>query len=62
MDKNYRALELDKILEMVAKETTCEDGAALARSIEPVYTAGFWRRRTRPLCSWQSLARPPLPA
>ncbi len=44
MDKNYRALELDKILEMVAKETTCEDGAALARSIEPVYTPGEVRR------------------
>ncbi len=44
MDKNYRALELDKILEMVAKETTCEDGAALARSIEPVYTASEARR------------------
>ena len=44
MDKNYRALELDKILEMVAKETTCEDGAALARSIEPVYTPAEARR------------------
>ncbi len=44
MDKNYRALELDKVLEMVAKEATCEDGAALARSIEPVYTAGEARR------------------
>jgi len=44
MDKNYRALELDKILEMVAKETTCEDGAVLARSIEPVYTAPEARR------------------
>jgi len=44
MDKNYRALELDKILELVAKETTCEDGAALARSIEPVYTPGEVRR------------------
>lgn len=40
MDKNYKALELDKILEMVAQEATCEDGAELARSIEPVYTAG----------------------
>ncbi len=44
MDKNYRALELDKILEMVAKETTCEDGAALARSIKPAYTPGEVRR------------------
>lgn len=39
MEKNYRALELDKILEMVAQETTCEDAAELARSIMPVYTA-----------------------
>ncbi len=44
MDKNYRALELDKILEMVAKETTCEDGAALVRSIEPVHTPAEARR------------------
>ncbi len=39
MDKNYKALELDKILEMVAAETTCDDGAQLARSIKPVRTA-----------------------
>ncbi len=44
MDKNYRALELDKILEMVAKETTCEDGAEMARAIEPVHTAQEARR------------------
>ena len=44
MDKNYQALELDKILEMVAKETTCEDGEALARSIKPAYTPGEVRR------------------
>lgn len=43
MDKNYKALELDKILEMVAQETTCEDGAALAREITPVYTAAETR-------------------
>ncbi len=39
MDKNYKALELDKILEMVAQETTCDDAAELAREIEPVHTA-----------------------
>ena len=39
MNKNYRALELDKILEMVAKEATCPDAAELARAIQPVYTA-----------------------
>ncbi len=35
MDKHYRALELDKIFELVAKETTCEDAADLARELEP---------------------------
>ncbi|WP_322183668.1 endonuclease MutS2 [Neglectibacter caecimuris] len=39
MDKNYRALELDKILEMVANETTGEDAAEQARKIKPVFTA-----------------------
>ncbi len=38
MDKNYKALELDKILEMVAQETTCEDAAELARNVKPAYT------------------------
>ncbi len=38
MDKNYKALELDKILEMVAAETTCDDAAELARNIAPVHT------------------------
>lgn len=38
MDKNYRALELDKILDMVAKETTCPDAAQLAADIVPVHT------------------------
>ena len=44
MDKNYRALELDKILEMVAGEASCPDGAELARAIQPVYTAAEARR------------------
>ena len=39
MDKNYIALELDKVLEMVAQEATCEDGAELARNLTPVHTA-----------------------
>lgn len=39
MEKHYRALELDKILEMVAQEASSEDGAELARKLEPVYTA-----------------------
>ncbi|MCI9544231.1 MAG: endonuclease MutS2 [Acutalibacter muris] len=40
MDKNYRALELDKILDLVAAETTCDDAAEAVRSIEPVKSAG----------------------
>ena len=35
MNKNYKALELDKILDLVASETTCDDAVELARSIEP---------------------------
>lgn len=39
MDKHYRALELDKILEMVAEEASSADGAQLARELEPVFTS-----------------------
>ena len=39
MDKHYRALELDKVLEMVAAECSSGDGAQLAREFSPVYTA-----------------------
>ena len=39
MDKHYRALDLDKILEMVAEEASSADGAQLARELEPVLTA-----------------------
>lgn len=35
MEKNMLALELDKILELLAKETTCSDAADIARSLEP---------------------------
>ncbi|RKJ38553.1 endonuclease MutS2 [Acutalibacter sp. 1XD8-33] len=40
MDKNYKALELDKILELVVAETACDDAAELARKIQPARTAG----------------------
>ena len=40
MDRNYKALELDKILDMVAAETTCSDAAEMVRAIQPVHTAG----------------------
>ena len=39
MDKHTKALELDKILEMVAEECSSQDGAQLAREMEPVHTA-----------------------
>ena len=35
MDKNYLTLELDKILEMLKEETTCDDAAQLALEIKP---------------------------
>ena len=40
MDKHTKALELDKILEMVAGECSSADGAELARALTPVHTAG----------------------
>ena len=39
MDKHTKALELDKILEMVAEECSSQDGAQMARELEPVHTA-----------------------
>ena len=39
MDKHTKALELDIILEMVAEECSSQDGAQLARELEPVHTA-----------------------
>ena len=39
MDKHTKALELDKILEMVAEECSSQNGAQLARELEPVHTA-----------------------
>ena len=39
MDKHTKALELEKILEMVAEECSSQDGAQLARELEPVHTA-----------------------
>ena len=35
MNRNYTALELDKVLELLAAETTCADAAALARELTP---------------------------
>ncbi len=36
MDKNYKTLELDLILEKLAQECTCDDAKELALSLEPV--------------------------
>ena len=44
MDKHTKALELDKILEMVAEECSSQDGAQLARELEPVHTAAEAQR------------------
>lgn len=35
MDRHYKALELDKILKMLSKETTCDDAAELALEVKP---------------------------
>lgn len=35
MDKNYKALELDKVLEMLAQEATCKDGQEAALALQP---------------------------
>lgn len=36
MDKNYMALELNRVLEMVAREATCDDARELALKLKPV--------------------------
>lgn len=43
MDRNEKALELDKILDMVAGECRSEEAAALAREIEPVRSPALAR-------------------
>lgn len=37
MDRNFKALELDKVLNMLAKETTCADAYEQALTITPSY-------------------------
>ena len=36
MDKNLKALELDRVLEMLAREATCDDAKELALKLKPV--------------------------
>ncbi|MCR5636673.1 MAG: endonuclease MutS2 [Clostridiales bacterium] len=40
MNKHYKTLELDKILDMLAKEIPCDEGAAMALDIEPSHDIG----------------------
>lgn len=35
MNKHYRALELDKVLELLAAQASCEDAAEAARALQP---------------------------
>ncbi len=45
MNKHYKALELDKVLELLAAQTACEDTAELARTLDPSpYLAEVQRR------------------
>ncbi|HIW72736.1 MAG TPA: endonuclease MutS2 [Firmicutes bacterium] len=45
MNRNHKALELDKILELLANETSCDDAAGLARALEPSADLAEARRR-----------------
>ena len=45
MNRNYKALELDKVLELLANETTCDDAAEQARLLEPSADLTEVRRR-----------------
>ena len=40
MDHNYVSLELDKVLELLAEQTTCDDAAAMARELTPALYFG----------------------
>ena len=44
MQRNIHALELDKILALLAEETACEDAAELARGLKPVSSLKEARR------------------
>lgn len=43
-DKHYLALELDKVLELLAAQTSCEDAATMARTLTPTVYADEARR------------------
>ncbi len=44
MNKHYRALELDKVLELLAAHTTCDDAAEAARALQPSLHVGEVQR------------------
>ena len=54
MNRHYKALELDKILDLLAGETGCADAAAMARGLEPEIelseVAVCWRKPGMPTC------------
>ena len=57
-NKHYLSLELDKVLELLAAHTTCEDAAAAARALEPaVYLAEVDRLQAETDAAFQLMAR-----
>lgn len=61
MDKNLQTLELDKVLALLAEQTTCDDAKEAALALRPAADPGrllsSWiRRRTLFLC-WPGSAR-----
>lgn len=54
MQKHERALELDKILNLLAQETACDDAAKLAVSVRPTPVWKKWSscsmKRTKLMC------------
>ena len=57
MQRNIHALELDKILQMLAEEVSCEDAKKLALRLEPVsYTHLDVYKRQEYICCQISAA------
>lgn len=58
MNKHYRALELDKVLELLAAHTTCDDAAEAARALQPVpYIAETARLLAETEAAYQLMAK-----
>ena len=45
MQRNIHALELDKILQMLAEEVSCEDAKKLALRLEPSSSLDVYKRQ-----------------